>query len=158
MEQLIIRLEKPDSFKTMSEIILNQQVISSTKSILESRNVELSPRVFLAAWMISRFPEVIENTSDETLKSTADAVVYCCKSNYGFGPVLNLFMIRLNSWKNVDVDKLAEELVITYRHLCNQQVEDEASDEMLESTKAVLIREALKIGGKDLVANLSKYK
>ncbi len=121
-------------------------------------NVEISPRMFLAAWMISRFPEVIENTPDETLKSTADAVVHCCKNNFRFGPVLSLFGIRLNSWKNVDVDKLAEELVITYSHLCNQQVEDEASGEILESTKAVLIREALKIGGEDLVAKLSQYK
>ena len=59
MEQLITSLESPESFETMSEIIQNRQVISSAKSILENGNIDLSPRIFLAAWMISRFPEVI---------------------------------------------------------------------------------------------------
>ena len=158
MEQLITSLESPESFETMSEIIQNRRVISSAKSILEHGNIDLSPRIFLAAWMISRFPEVIENTPDETLKSTADAVVHCCKNNYRFGPVLNLFKLRLNSWKSTDIDKLKEELVLTYRHLCNQQIQNEESRALLEDTKAVLMREARKIGGEELVENLSRHK
>ncbi len=105
----------------------------------------------MACWLISRFPEAIGNTPDQTLKATADAVVLCCKNGHNFTPVLDLFKNRFNTWKGQDLGKLKDELLTTYAHLSQQQLSTPESADILEQTKAVILLQARKVGGESFV-------
>jgi len=145
------RLDEPQTFEEMTVAISHPDILQQTHGLLSQRNCDISKRIFLACWLISRFPEAIGNTPDQTLKATADAVVLCCKSNHNFTPVLDLFKNRFNTWKGQDVGKLKDELMTTYAHLRQQQLDTPESADILEHTKTVILLQARKIGGESFV-------
>jgi hypothetical protein len=145
------RLDEPQTFEEMTVAISHPDILQQTHGLLSQRNCDISKRIFLACWLISRFPEAICNTPDQTLKATADAVVLCCKSNHNFTPVLDLFKNRFNTWKGQDVGKLKDELMTTYAHLRQQQLDTPESADILEHTKTVILLQARKIGGESFV-------
>lgn len=145
------RLDEPQTFEEMTIVISHPEILQQTHELLSTRNCNISKRVFLACWLISRFPEAIGNTPDQTLKATADAVVICCKNGHNFTPVLDLFKNRFNTWKGQDLGKLKDELLTTYAHLSQQQLSTPESADILEQTKAVILLQARKIGGDSLV-------
>tara|TARA_B100001769_G_C21720992_1_gene396721 strand:- start:171 stop:611 length:441 start_codon:yes stop_codon:yes gene_type:complete len=141
----------PTTFDEMTEILMDRQIINDVQTIL---TCDISPRVFLSAWLISRFPEAIENTEDQSLKATADAVVQCCQGGFNITPILTLFETRFNSWKNKDLSSLRDELYATYHYLNIQQLSNPESAEILENTKKVILEQARKIGGENFVQNI----
>ena len=151
MNSICSKLMEPTTFDEMTEMLMNRQMINDVQNIL---TCEISPRIFLSAWLISRFPEAIENTEDESLKATADAVVQCCQGGFNITPILTLFQSRFNSWKSRDVSALRDELYATYHYLNMQQIQNPESAEILENTKAVILEQARKIGGETFVKNI----
>ena len=141
----------PTTFDEMTEILMDRQIINDVQTIL---TCDISPRVFLSAWLISRFPEAIENTEDQSLKATADAVVQCSQRGFNITPILTLFETRFNSWKNKDLSSLRDELYATYHYLNIQQLSNPESAEILENTKKVILEQARKIGGENFVQNI----
>lgn len=145
------QLDEPQTFEEMTIVISHPEILRKTHELLTTRNCQISKRIFLACWLISRFPEAIGNTPDQTLKATADAVVLCCKNNHNFTPVLDLFKNRFNTWKGQDLGKLKDELMTTYAHLRQQQLETPESADILEHTKAVILLQARNVGGESFV-------
>jgi hypothetical protein len=158
MANLYELLKQPQSFEDMTSIIRTKDIIKKTKQLLDSKNVNVSPNLFLAGWLIARFPETIENTPDELLQTSANALVECCKNNYEFVQILNIFKSRFNSWKEQDISKLKEEFLTNYKYLCNQQLKTPESAEILENTKTVILNQAKKIGGQSFVNQLLEMK
>jgi len=151
MDFLCERLNSPQTFEDMTLVLRNKGIIDKVKEILPTN---ISPRIFLSAWLISRFPEILENTEDSPLKKTADAVVACSKNGYNIIPVLELFKIRFTAWKENDIDKLKEELLEKYTNIHNKQLENPQSSKILLSTKDELLTHAFNIGGVNFVAEL----
>ena len=151
MNSICSKLLEPTTFDEMTSLLMDRQMIKDVENIL---TCEISPRIFLSAWLISRFPEAIDNTQDDSLKATADAVVQCCQGNFNITPILTLFKNRFNSWKNRDVNVLKDELYATYHYLNMQQLQHPESAEILENTKKVIINQARKIGGESFVQNI----
>ena len=157
MERIVSILDAPTSFEEMSLLIRTRIVIDDVLTVLEGNEI-IDARNFLAAWMISRFPETVENTPDEALLASANAVVLCCQNNLTPTHILRIFVQRLELWKNQDFNKLKEDLVETYTRLCDQQLQTPASAEILENTKNTIMRQARKIGGEELANQLSAHK
>ena len=151
MAILFDRLNEPQTFEDMTVVVSNVDILEESKNLLISKNSNISTRVFLSAWLISRFPETIENSPDPSLKATADAVITCCLNNHNFVPVLNLFKSRFESWKEQDLSKLKSELINTYKLLQHQQIENPESANILENTKQAILFQARKIDGEIFV-------
>ena len=158
MENLYDLLKQPQSFADMTNIIRTKDIITKTKQLLDSKNTDISPNIFLTAWLIARFPETIENTPNELLQASANALVECCKNNCEFLGILNIFKSRFNSWKEQDISKLKEEFSINYKYLCQQQLKTPESADILENTKKVILNQAKKIGGQSFVDQLIEIK
>ncbi len=79
MDKLIQVLDAPDSFEDMSKVLMSRETVRQAKNVLESQEIEINPRLFLAGWMISRFPDTLETSYDVIVKERADTLVASCK-------------------------------------------------------------------------------
>ena len=144
-------LNAPDSFEKMALLIRDKSIIQRASQYLEAQSIQTSSKIFLSAWLIARFPESIEGTPDARLLASARDLVLCCTQNMSISLSLNIFDIHLKNWKTVDYETLSNELIGKYHDIRNIQA---TNNEAIKNMKKVLIEQAYKIGGKDLVFKL----
>ena len=154
MSELWNALSRPENFEQMSLLVQNRRILSEARSFLTNINSLRKPQTLLSAWLIARFPESVENTSNEALLLAADTVKRRCLDGSVSRYTLDVYHNTLGCWKDDDKPTLEEQLKVAYRSLHDRSLIASESETVLAETRRELLTQARLVGGEELVSLL----
>ncbi len=152
MSELWNTLSHPETFEQMTLLIQNRSVQSDVRGFLANINSARKPQTLLSAWLISRFPETVENTANEALLMAANNVKNKCLDGTISQYTLEVYANALDCWKRADKPNLEEQLKTAYCSLYDRSLETPDSNVVLQETRRELLTQARLVGGEELVS------
>jgi hypothetical protein len=154
MDTLWETLLEPSSFEEMTLLIRNRNLISTVQQYLSTKRSLRKPQILLSAWLISRFPETVENSPNEALLMAANVVKTTCLNGNLSSEILEVYANTLEAWKSTDKPELEQQLVTAYLSLQDRSLQTQSSQEILEETRIELLSIARQVGGEELVSQM----
>lgn len=154
MDTLWETLLEPSSFEEMTLLIRNRNLISTAQQYLSTKGSSRKPQILLSAWLISRFPETVENSPNEALLMAANVVKATCLNGNLSSEILEVYANTLEAWKSTDKPELEQQLVTAYLSLQDRSLQTQSSQEILEETRIEILSIARQVGGEELVSQM----
>lgn len=130
----------------MLVLLMKRTFVLNVKKLLQEQGVGLSARTLLTSWMISRFPETIQNSPDESLKRAADLVVEKCREGLYVSESLSRFAVLLENWKQKDKRNLEEQMGRTRKALSDITFSDRENQKVVDGMVETLDAQAKRSG------------
>jgi len=179
MNQLKLVIEDSTDFDQLCSVIQSSSILNCTKDFLKSNECVVNNREFLISLLIYKFPKdvmgnisdyndegisISRTTLDNTLETKAKELVNYTFNNLdnidkqAFNILANNFASTFNDWKKDDFVSLANSMFYCYHALTVDILNaDEEIKPMLQVCQDNIIREALKLGGEDLVQEIKDF-
>lgn len=145
MDSIIAALQQPTTFDSMTVKMVDRGIIKQ----IHEQGVA-NPRVFLSAWLISRFPNTLEDTPDNMLKELADSVVVDCLAREDPTRTLEVFEERFREWKGYDLSKLSADMYESYSGVASLSFDSSQDKQIQQEICASICEQARMIGITDL--------